>query len=241
MARGQNARGDPRCTAGQLEQADRVTDLRARPADAARELFLGDAEICEQLLVRRRLFEGVELRSMQVLEQRVAEQKVLIRRVADDRRDRGEPGLASWARVRRSPMISSYVPSHDVAGDDNGLEHAEFAHAVDELREIGSASKNWVRGCRGGSGRSHEGRSAARRGCARHLDEVFRLVRRGRGAREEHVHRGGASRGGRAGGDERAEASTEGRRLVRGAPRSAPWPVIGAAGPFAAISPAASR
>ena len=52
---------------GELEEADRVTDLGARAADAGGELFLGDAEIFEELLIGGCLFERVELRAVQIL------------------------------------------------------------------------------------------------------------------------------------------------------------------------------
>ena len=73
----------------QLQQADGVADLRTGAPDAAGELLLRDAEVLEQLLVGGRLFERVQLRAMQVLQQRVAEQ-MLVGGVADDGGDRVE-------------------------------------------------------------------------------------------------------------------------------------------------------
>ena len=68
---------------GQLEQADRVADLRARSADPSSQLLLGDAEVLEQLLVGRGLFEWVQLGAVQVLEQCVA-QEIFVGGLADD-------------------------------------------------------------------------------------------------------------------------------------------------------------
>ncbi len=134
MAGGEHSRRDALLHGKrQLEQADRVADLGARPPDAARELLLGDAEVREQLLVRRRLLERVQLGAVQVLEQGVAQQ-VLVGRVADDRGDRGEPGLArgTGATLAHDELVRAVT---DVAHDD-GLQHAELADAVDELGEI---------------------------------------------------------------------------------------------------------
>ena len=64
-----------------------LRDLRARAADPAGQLLVGAAEVVEQLLVGGRLLQRVELRAVQVLQQRVAQQ-VVVGRVADDRGDR---------------------------------------------------------------------------------------------------------------------------------------------------------
>lgn len=90
---------------GQFEQADGVADLRTRPADAGCELFLGDAEILEQLLVGRCLFQRVQLGAVQVLEERIA-QEVLVGGVTHNGRDRVEPGFACSPRPTL-PMMSS--------------------------------------------------------------------------------------------------------------------------------------
>ena len=75
------------CTRGrQVQQPERVADVRAGPADLLRELFVRGAEVVEQLLIGGRLFERVELLPVQVLQQRVA-QHVGVRRLADDRGD----------------------------------------------------------------------------------------------------------------------------------------------------------
>ena len=84
-----------RCTSGgQLEQPQRVGDLRARAADPAGQLLLGAAEVVEQLLVGGRLLEGVELAAVEVLQQGVT-QEVVVLGGLDDRRDRVVAGRAA--------------------------------------------------------------------------------------------------------------------------------------------------
>ena len=65
--------------------------------DPLRQLVLGAAEVVEQLLVGRRLFERVQLRPVEVLQERVAQQVLLGR--ADDRRDGVEAGLLRGAEA----------------------------------------------------------------------------------------------------------------------------------------------
>ena len=57
--------------------------MRAGAADLVREFFVGGAEVVEQLLVRGRLLQGVELLAVQVLDQRVPEQVVILRLLDD--------------------------------------------------------------------------------------------------------------------------------------------------------------
>ena len=89
----EHAGGDPALHGrGELEQPQRVADLRPAAADPAGELLVGAAEVVEQLLVGGRLLERVELGAVQVLQQRVAQQGV-VAGLPDDRRDGVEPGL----------------------------------------------------------------------------------------------------------------------------------------------------
>ena len=61
---GQHAGRDPALhQRRQLQQAQRVRDLRARPLDPRRQLLVRAAEVVEQLLVGRGLLERVQLRS----------------------------------------------------------------------------------------------------------------------------------------------------------------------------------
>ena len=63
----------------EVEQAQGVADVRPGPADLLCELLVGGAEVVEQLLVGRRLFQRVELLTVQVLDQGVAQQVVVLR------------------------------------------------------------------------------------------------------------------------------------------------------------------
>ncbi len=125
----------------QPQQPDGVRDLRTRAADLLGELLLGDAEVLQQLLVRRRLFQRVELSPVDVLEQRVA-QHVFVGGVFDDGRDGVAPRelggpqatLAHDQLVGRFPLGGTRAGSHD-----DRLEHAELADRDDELLQLGFA------------------------------------------------------------------------------------------------------
>ena len=70
----------------ELQQTQRVGDLRTGPADAVRQLVVRAVEVLEQLVVGGGLFQRVQLGTVQVLQQRVQEQ-LLVVRGPDDRRD----------------------------------------------------------------------------------------------------------------------------------------------------------
>ena len=63
----------------QVQQPEGVADVRAGAADLARQFLVGRAEVIQQLLVGRGLFQRVELLPVQVLDQRVPEQVVVLR------------------------------------------------------------------------------------------------------------------------------------------------------------------
>ena len=77
---------------------------------------------------------GFSSDAVQVLEQRVAQQ-VLVGGVADDRRDRVEAGLPGGARaaLAHDELVRALVAG---GADDDGLQDAELADAVDELGEV---------------------------------------------------------------------------------------------------------
>ena len=52
----------------QLEQPDRIGNRRARTTDPGRNLLLSEAEVLDELLVRRRLLKRVEVLAMKVLD-----------------------------------------------------------------------------------------------------------------------------------------------------------------------------
>ena len=77
----------------QLQQPDRVGDLRAAAPDPAGQLLVRGAELLEQLLVGGRLLQRVELDPVDVLQQRVAQHGV-VGGVPDDGRHGVQPGGA---------------------------------------------------------------------------------------------------------------------------------------------------
>src|SRR5690606_23312336 len=103
------------------------------PSDAGRELLVGAVEVLEQLLVGGRLLEGVELSPVEVLEERVA-QEVVVLDVADDRRD----GLAA-GELGRPPAPLTHdelVPAPLAVGEgahDDRLQDADLADRGGEL------------------------------------------------------------------------------------------------------------
>ena len=92
----------------QLEQPDRVRNRRARPTDPRRDLLLGEVEVLDELLVRRRLLECVEILAMKVLDNRGFERSKIIG-ISNDRRNRRQIGPTS-----RSPPplpCNEFIPS----------------------------------------------------------------------------------------------------------------------------------
>jgi hypothetical protein len=133
---GDDAGGDPGLDLDrQLHQPDRVRHLRATASDLAGQLLVRGAELLEQLLVGRRLLEGVELDPVNVLQQGVAEHRV-VGGVPDDGRNgvqagrpRGaQPALAHDELVADAPPIGPTVLAHD-----DRLEQAELPYGVAEL------------------------------------------------------------------------------------------------------------
>ena len=83
-----------------------LRDLRAAAPDPVGQLLVRHAELLEQLLVGGGLLQRVELDPVDVLQQRVAQQRV-VGGVADDGRDACRVRPAGPPASRRSPMISS--------------------------------------------------------------------------------------------------------------------------------------
>ena len=93
MPRRQHPGGHPALDGDrQPKQPDHVGDHRTRPSYPDREFVVGDVEFLEQLLIGRRLFQRIQLRAVDVLQQGVPEH-VVIGGLADDRRNGGQSGL----------------------------------------------------------------------------------------------------------------------------------------------------
>jgi hypothetical protein len=114
----------------EVQQAERVADVRARTAYPLRELFVSGPEVIEELLVSGRFFEWVELLAVQVLDEGVTE-KVGVRGIPDDSGDFGETRPLGCA----PPALSHYqlVLTGGDGPDDHGLEESDFADRVGEF------------------------------------------------------------------------------------------------------------
>jgi hypothetical protein len=130
---GQDAGGDPALHGeGELEQPDGVGDGRPATPDTGGQLVVGDRELLKQLLVGRRLLEGVQLDAVDVLQQRVPQHR-LVGGLPDDRRDLAQlrtlggpqPALAHDQLV----AVPTQLPHHD------GLHEPELADGVLQLGE----------------------------------------------------------------------------------------------------------
>ena len=117
---------------GELQQPQRVGDLRPRAADALGELLVGAAEVLEQLAVGGRLLERVELRAVEVLQQRVAEHVVVVG-LAHDRGDRVATGLLGGAPATLAH--DQLVRVLAGAAYDDRLQEADLLDGVHQLGE----------------------------------------------------------------------------------------------------------
>ena len=117
---------------GEVEQPERVADVRAGAAYLLRELLVGGAEVVEQLLVGRRFLKGVELLAVQVLHQGVPQQVVVLR-LLDDGADLGQPGPLGGT----PPPLAhdELVTARSGRTDDHRLEQADLPDGFGELLE----------------------------------------------------------------------------------------------------------
>ena len=110
---------------GSWNKPQRVAHRGPALADPGRNLVVGEVEVLDELLVRGRLLERVEILAVDVLDEGVLERGGVVD-VADDGRDRREPG----------PLGRPPAP---LAGDElvavvaewphqNRLQHAELSH-----------------------------------------------------------------------------------------------------------------
>ena len=126
----------------QLEQSQGVGDLRPRAPDPARQLLVRAAEVVEELLVGGGLLQRVELRPVEVLQERVP-QHVLVVGAPDDGRDGGLPRLPGGPQpalphdqlvggcvARRRALRRRDLPHH------HGLEDPQLADAGHQLGQL---------------------------------------------------------------------------------------------------------
>jgi hypothetical protein len=75
VTRAQDTRCDTALHGGrEIQQADRVGDMRPRPPDPMCQLFMGRFEIVEELLICRCFLKGIQLLAVQVLDESVTNQ-----------------------------------------------------------------------------------------------------------------------------------------------------------------------
>ena len=117
----------------EVEQAERVRDGRARLADALGDVLLGEPELVDQLAVGQRLVDRVEVRALQVLDERDLE-LVAVGELADERRDPLEAGEAGRTHA---PLAGDELVAVERLGHEDRLEHAVLADARRELLEHG--------------------------------------------------------------------------------------------------------
>ena len=93
---------------GRAEEADAVRDRRAVLADTLRHLLLRHPELGDECAVRDRLFERIEVRPLDVLDERKFEH-LMRRRVLDDDGHLPQPGAAG--------RLPAPLPGDDPVGD----------------------------------------------------------------------------------------------------------------------------
>ena len=159
----------------EVEQAQRVRDRRARPADALRRSCSWvKPELVDELAIGERLLDRVEVRALEVLDERDLE-LVAVGELADDGRD---PLEAGRDRGRADAALAGdELVAVERLGDEDRLEHAVLADARGELVEarLVDASARLVRvrpdprerdldgaGLTGGPLRDQRGEAAAR-------------------------------------------------------------------------------
>ena len=117
-----------------IARAWEAIEARCEPG----ELVLRAPEVVEQLPIGRGLLEWVELRAVQVLQERVPQHRVVLG-VLDDRGDRGQSGDLRCAKsplphdelVCRSGVVASRRPA-----DDHRLKDADLGDRVDQLGQL---------------------------------------------------------------------------------------------------------
>ena len=107
----------------QIQQPERIANVRARSAYLAREFLVGSTEIVEELLVGGGLFQRIELLAVHVLDQGIAKQVVVLS-LLDDGADLGQPGALGGT----PPPLAhdELVPARPGRADHHRLEQADL-------------------------------------------------------------------------------------------------------------------
>jgi hypothetical protein len=134
MALRQPAIRDRRLHVGmQVEQAQRVRDRGPCLAHSLRDVFLGQAELLDQLAVGERLVDRVEVGALHVLDER----DLQLRAVGELANERGDPFEADQASRSHASLAGDELVPVQRLGDEDGLEHTVLPDACRELLEDG--------------------------------------------------------------------------------------------------------
>jgi hypothetical protein len=117
----------------EVKQTKRVRDGRARLADAFGDTFLGQTEFVDQLAIRKRLIDRIEIRSLDVLDERDLE-LVPVSQLPDERRD---PLEAREARGPHAALSGDELIAVEGLGDEHRLQDAVLADARGQLLKAG--------------------------------------------------------------------------------------------------------
>ena len=97
------------------------------------EFLLGAVEVAQELLVGERFLQGVEVGAVQVLQERVAEERVVVG-PADDGRDRFLARHLGSAEPTLTHDQLEVLGGHFTYND--GLQHAELANGGGQLAQV---------------------------------------------------------------------------------------------------------
>ena len=120
----------------QLQQTNRIRNLGARTTNALSQLLLSSIELLHELLVRRRLFNGVQLTAVQVLQQGITE-KIAIFGLTNNRRDGAQAsrlGCTPAALTHDQFILFGAVFARGT--HDDRLQNANLTYRVDELFHV---------------------------------------------------------------------------------------------------------
>ena len=115
----------------EVEQAERVGDGRARLADPLGDPLLGQAELVDELAIGERLVDRIEVRALDVLDERDLE-LIAVGELADER---GDPLEAGEARRADAALAGDQLVAVEGLRDEDRLEDAVLADARGELLE----------------------------------------------------------------------------------------------------------
>ena len=109
----------------QVEEAESVRDRRSCATDAVRDFLLAEPELLDQLAVRLRGLERIEILALEVLDEGDLE-LLAVGELADDRRDAFETGRLGGTQP---PLAGDELVAVDRLHDEDRLEDAVLGDA----------------------------------------------------------------------------------------------------------------